>query len=312
MSDNFSVHQRFEAALDAFVERARADRHVLAVILFGSMSHDRVWEKSDIDLMIITRDDKDLLPGDEDVEGAALLEMDVNIHASLMPRSRFKKMVEGNLQSSFEHAAFAQSCLIYTHDETIQALYEDILTLRAADRRIQLFRSAASVLPILYKAEKWYHVRQDMHYSFIWIMQCVTALAQIEVFRHSQIAGREVIQQALTLNPPFFKAIYTDLIDLEKTPAIIESVLKQISQYLEDDIQLLFQPVLDYLAEEGSVRSVTEISTHFANHYNLEGVTTVCEWLADKGIITKVSTPMRLTTKSNVQYEEMAFYHADF
>jgi hypothetical protein len=70
----------------------------------------------------------------------------------------------------------------------------------------------------------------------------------------------------------------------------------------------LFQPILDYLAEQGAARSATEIETHFKNQMNLEGVTTACEWLADNEVIAKVSSPTRLFKKGHVQFEEMAFY----
>ena len=38
-------------------------------------------------------------------------------------------------------------------------------------------------------------------------------------------------------------------------------------------------------------------------------MTTACEYLADRGIIGKVSTPARLTKKSNVDVQELAFVY---
>ena len=52
------IQQRFTTALDALVDQIRKDRSILAAILCGSLSHDVVWEKSDIDLMLVTIDDK--------------------------------------------------------------------------------------------------------------------------------------------------------------------------------------------------------------------------------------------------------------
>src|SRR5438046_1438906 len=72
---------RFNAALDVLVEQIKGDRTVLAAILCGSLSHDAVWEKSDIDLALITSDDKK--PDKADV---ALYADGVNVHAFLMPR----------------------------------------------------------------------------------------------------------------------------------------------------------------------------------------------------------------------------------
>jgi predicted nucleotidyltransferase len=52
-----AVQKRYEAAVDVFVERVRQDTHILAAILFGSLSYDEVWEQSDIDMWLIARDE---------------------------------------------------------------------------------------------------------------------------------------------------------------------------------------------------------------------------------------------------------------
>ena len=52
------VQQRFTAALDALVDLVKRDRSILAAMLCGSLSHDVVWEKSDIDLLLVTIDDQ--------------------------------------------------------------------------------------------------------------------------------------------------------------------------------------------------------------------------------------------------------------
>jgi predicted nucleotidyltransferase len=59
-----AIQQRYEEALATFVARVRQDRQILAAILFGSLSYDEVWERSDIDLWLIARDDpKGRMPG---------------------------------------------------------------------------------------------------------------------------------------------------------------------------------------------------------------------------------------------------------
>jgi hypothetical protein len=171
-----------------------------------------------------------------------------------------------------------------------------------------MLRSASGVIAMLYKAEKWFHVRGDMNYSFAWIMGCVTELAKLEVYAAGQLAGREVIQQALELNPDLFNAVYTDLIAAKKTPKTIAAALSRIDDYLTRRTRLLFGPILEHLKEVGVPRSATELETHFAN-VGLGDVVIACEWLADKEVISKVSTPIRLTERSAVAFEELAFYY---
>jgi hypothetical protein len=53
-----SIREKFTAALDELVAQIKKDRSILAAILCGSLSHDMVWAKSDIDLALVTIDDK--------------------------------------------------------------------------------------------------------------------------------------------------------------------------------------------------------------------------------------------------------------
>src|SRR3982075_489448 len=108
-----SIHQTFATAPDALVERVKEDRSVLAAILCGSLAHDTVWAKSDIDLVLVTIDDKKV------DSNLALYADGVNVHALLIPRAAFRQTVEGSLRNSFMHSLLAKGRLLYTHDQTI-------------------------------------------------------------------------------------------------------------------------------------------------------------------------------------------------
>src|SRR6266581_7988285 len=112
-----SVQKKFRKALDDLVEQVKADRSILAAILCGSLSHDTVWAKSDIDLALVTIDDKKV-----ESSHLALYAGGVNVHAFLMPRTEFRQTVEGAIRNSFMHSLLAKGRLLYTHDETIADL----------------------------------------------------------------------------------------------------------------------------------------------------------------------------------------------
>src|ERR1044071_5335371 len=114
-----AVQQTFNKALDELIEQVKLDRSVLAAILCGSLSHDTVWSKSDIDLVLVTIDDKKV-----ESSSLALYSNGVNIHAFLMPRTTFRKAVEGSIRNSFMHSLLAKGRLLFTHDETIIELCE--------------------------------------------------------------------------------------------------------------------------------------------------------------------------------------------
>ena len=91
-----AVRRQFIAALDALVAQIKEDRSVLAAILCGSLSHDTVWARSDIDLVLVTIDDRKIEASD-----LALYADGLNVHAMLVPRTEFRRAVEGSVHNSF-------------------------------------------------------------------------------------------------------------------------------------------------------------------------------------------------------------------
>jgi len=109
------TQQRFSAALDALVGQIQNDRSILAAILCGSLSHDVVWEKSDIDLLLPATAYEAVesamlahgfklgrpLRSELHHHGIPLHDIDrntfVELHTSLLPPS--SELLEGNLFS---------------------------------------------------------------------------------------------------------------------------------------------------------------------------------------------------------------------
>src|SRR5205814_9942141 len=131
-----SVQQEFTRALDALVDQIKEDRSVLAAILCGSLSHDMVWAKSDIDLVLVTIDDRKVEQSD-----MSLYADGVNVHTFLMPRSEFRKTVEGSIHNSFMHSFLAKGRLLYTHDPTVAALCAGLHEIGRRDTELQLLRA---------------------------------------------------------------------------------------------------------------------------------------------------------------------------
>ena len=297
-----SIQKKFSDALDELVAQVKEDRSVLAAILCGSLSHDTVWEKSDIDLALVTFDDKTTEKAHVSLDAGG-----VNVHAFLMPRAEFRKTVEGSVRNSFTHSLLAKGRLLYTHDETIAALCGRLHEIGDRDTQLQLLVAATQALGTIDKAHKWLVTRGDLDYAALWILYAATPLARIEVMGARLLADREVIPQAIKLNPELFKTIYSDLLNAKKTRKSLQSALDAVDRYMADRAEVLFRPVIEHLREVAEVRSATEIEAHFKRTMNVEGVTVACEYLADRGIIARASIAAHLTRKSNVMVQELAF-----
>lgn len=301
-----SIQQKYTRALDRLVEQVKLDRSVLAALLCGSLSHDTVWEKSDIDLILVTIDDKKV-----ERSHVSLNADGVNVHAFLMPRTEFRKTVEGSASNSFFHSLLAKGRLLYTHDETIAALCSRLQEIGERDTQIQLLAAATQTLPLVDKAHKWFVTRGDLDYTALWILYAATSLARIEILSARMLADREVLPRAMKLNPEFFALVYTGMLNAKKTRKSVQAALDAIDEYIASRAGSLFRLVLDHLREVGEARSCTEIESHFKRHYDVECVSTACEYLAARGLIGQASTTVQLTKRSNVFVQELAFAHID-
>ena len=310
------IEEQYREAVDMLVEKAQKDPYILAAIVAGSFSYAQVWEKSDLDVELIGRDA--IRPTQSFF---SLVENGVNIHANITPRNAFKQRIEGAQQGSFMHSYFSHSTLLFSHDASIQEWYDKNANrdnIGERDKQFQLLNVIASTLPSLVYAEKQFYVNKDCLTSFLSILNVVQGLARLEVLLNNEIPAREVIQPALRYNPDFFSRVYTDLINCEKTEAVIQDVLDAINAYL-DERQFIYQPILEYLIEQKAPRTNTELNTDLGRdlHVNSDGapefdeesLDLVCQWLAWKGVIRQVAMPMKLTVKSHVSVEEPAYYY---
>ena len=240
------IEHKFQAALDALIDPIKRDRSILAAVLCGSLSHDKVWSKSDIDLLLVTIDDK------KAPKSALSLYADgINVHAFLMPRAEFRKSVEGAIRNSFHHSLIAKGRLLYAHDETIAQICDRLHVIGERDTQLQLLAAACHALPALYKAHKWFLTRGDLEYTALWILYTANALAKVEVIGARLLADREVLPQATKLNPGFFKIVYADLLNAKKTTKSVHAALAAVDDYLATRTRAVIWPAHRPFARSG-------------------------------------------------------------
>src|SRR5690349_1954395 len=131
----------FEKALQLFLDRIRADRNLLAAVLVGSLTEETVWRRDAISLWLIEKDGvtKRLRADGEDPRiFRTLVEEGVNLHVELIPRSRFKRMVEGSARTAFRYSFFARRKLVYCNDASLATWFEQADTVARRDQEREL------------------------------------------------------------------------------------------------------------------------------------------------------------------------------
>ena len=303
------IHTQIHHALDNLTDTLREDMYILAAVLTSNLAEDNVWEKTTPHITLILRDGTKFKQ-----KAYQLIEDGIPFRVQLHTRSDYRKLLDGTLQGSSLHSILAESGVLFSKDSLFSVEGNanfrvgdpSCLQVGERDKHSQLLNAAAQVAAILAKAEKWFHLKRDMDYTFLYLTYAVREVARIEVLMHGETPRRKVIYQALAHNPSFFNAVFTDLIDKQKDEAMLRDALERIDRYLEDNLQALFKPLLDFFEESGEERTITDIHTHFGKRELAFEL--ACEWLAQKGIIEQFSAPIRLTKDSQTSVEEPAYY----
>ena len=303
------IHAQIHRAVESLTETLEQDMYLVAAILTNNLAEDNVWEKTAVHITLILRDGTKFKQ-----EQYQLIEDGIPILVQLHTRGAYRKMLDQTLQGSRLHSILAESRVLFSKDSLLSADGEanftigdpSCLQVGERDKHSQLLNAAAFATTILAKMEKWFHLKQDYNYTFLYLMYLVRQLACIEVLMHGETPRRKVIYQALDHNPEFFNAVFANLLDKPKDEAMLRDALGQVDMYLEDNLQTLFKPLLDFLEESGEERTITDIYMHFGKREL--ALELACEWLAQKGVIEQFSAPVRLTKDSQTSVEEPAYY----
>jgi hypothetical protein len=302
---------RFDAALRQFVERIAEDRYVLAIVLVGSLRTETIWQRESLGLWIIEADGVSrrlLSDGNDERIFRTLVENGINIHAEVIPRSRFKKMVEGASRTAFSCNFFAERRIVYSKDSSIDSWFKKANSLATKDQERELLTFSTWTIHAHRHARKRLDLKGDLALAAQETLGAAHSVAHTEIIRRGEVWEDDVIYRAIAGAPDLFQTIYLDVLAKPKNRRVLSTALDAIDDYLDEHYQAHLKPLLAYLKKQNRVVPLSEIGDHFAfsqlHPWHLESA---CEWLERKGRLEKVSAPFKLTKRSQGQVEEPAY-----
>ena len=305
--------QELKAALQSFVERLGEDRNILAAVRVGSFDQELMWWKEAIGLWIIEADGVSRRlksDGKDERIHRTFVEDGINIHAEIIPRSRFKQMVEGSSRTAFSAGFFARRDLVYCDDPSIAKWFESANSVATKDQEKERLIATTWIIRSARYARKRIERQGDLDLGFEALMWGAHSIACVEVINAGEVWEQTAIYKAIDLNPKLFKTIYTDLLTKKRTKKGLLSALDRIDEYVEDNAEENLQPILKFLKKEKRTVPFSHISEHFAHSQVYPGhIESACEWLEREGIIEKLAVPFRITKKSRTDVEEPAYFY---
>lgn len=294
------IKKRYEAALEAFTDKLRPDPNVVAVIILGSMSNDVVWEKSDMDVTVLVRDVK------MNIRSFCIEEDGIIINVDLMKDFDFRRMLERANGGGFVHSFNSKARVVYASDESIREFLTEHQKMGADDRVLSFFQSSSWLIGNLEKIEKWLTVKKDLRYAQLWILKTADIYANMLLLLNNQPLSREAVLKAMEYAPDEVKCVYQRPLEGMMTEEEIRGTIDFLYGFLQKHTDYLSQPVKEYMGD-GAVRTVTTLTKHFG--MDSHSIYHIFDFLAEQGIVCRVSETVRITPKSRMAVEEVAFMY---
>ena len=296
------IKSRFESALIAFVDKIKNDPNILAVILCGSLANDTVWEKSDMDTYVLVREMK------LSTKSFCIEEDGLIINVNLQSEFDFKRGLERNLGGGMNYSMFSQARVVYSKDESMHGFMAEIQKMGKDDIALSFFQQAAGMIYYMEKIEKWLTVKNDPLYAQLWVLYATSHYANMRLLLDEKPPSREAVLKVMAYAPESIKPIYERPMQGNMGSDEIRDVLKFFSKFLSDNLDLLKLPVTSYMSAD-EVYTVTTLVKHF--RIDSHGIYHIFDFLAEMGIVARVTETIRITPKSRMAVEEVAFVYIE-
>lgn len=294
------IKERYLTASESFISKVKDDPNVIAVIVSGSLAYDQAWEKSDIDMTMVVRDQ--VLKNDS----YCIVEDDITINVFLTVRSGFKRFLDGIRGGSFMHSYLSRGKMVYCTDDSLIEYFEDFKQLGSDDQALMVLFAACELIHHIDKCRKWLTVKKDTIYAQYYLLKAVENVSRIEVLSKGESPSREAILRAYELNPSMIEPYYQTAMSHHYKEEEIQKAILRLELYLHLHLEVIERPVLEYMGDQ-ELKTVTMITKYF--HTESHFIVGIFDYLADKGVIAKVSQTIRITPKSKKSVEEIAYQY---
>jgi len=153
---------------------------------------------------------------------------------------------------------------------------------------------------------KWLTVKKNPLYAQYYLLKAAEQIARLEVCLSGEPPTREAILKACTLSPGLIEPYYQEAMSHHYSEEEIFNAIQGIDRYLEQQLDIIKKPVVKFMSDQ-ELKTVTLITKHF--HSESHFIVGIFDYLAEKGIIAKVSQTIRITPKSKLAVEEIGYLY---
>jgi len=298
-----NLAKKYENALQSLISEIRQDKNVICIMHDKNLQDKLIDENAVIGIFVVVKDDTYEEPHNTCIHD------DIIFEVVIWGRLQMMQDLSQQLGDVLRYSGFSHMEVVFSRDDQFVKQFNDVRTMRAQTFAAYMMEDAANILSRSSKIKKHLILQKDTSYAQFQFIQISEYLARMEHLRRQLPIPDDVVMAAKKLNPTLIEYFNTQaMLASWDTPKCIQA-LECLDAYLTEHIEELSSPILRLFKKyKKEIITLEDIYPNF--HIPGWSMYPLLKFLSVKGLLTLVTTPVKLTRKSKVELETIAFFCA--
>lgn len=247
MAVNIKLYQEaYETAVNKLVNNSQ----VIAVVVYGSMVSGDIWDESDIDFLVISKDKNR-------VENIYSKILNIPIHIYYISKDTFIDSYKNLLKGGTFHKAFFTGKLVYCSDNDIEEIHMSTRFYRDRERDVRNIEILCNLINSVHYTKKYYATGK-IETAYQWSTEVLANYARLLMSLQGHITDKDILSFAVSVNSDV-ENLFNKLnlnVPLKKK---ISEILSTVESFIDCNIQVISTPVIEFLRKSKFPLSAHEL-----------------------------------------------------
>ncbi|WP_179122166.1 nucleotidyltransferase domain-containing protein [Caloramator quimbayensis] len=244
--------KEFQEAYSQVEEKLKKNSSVIAVVVYGSIIYGDIWQESDIDFLVVTKEKSKTLNIYSKAFG-------VPIHINYISKDMFIDSYKNILKGGTFHKAFFAGRLVYCIDDDIKNIHLSTKFYKDKDRDIRNIEILSNLLTSIHYTKKYNSVGK-IETSYQWSFEVLKNYARLLMSLKGHITDKDILSLAVSMSSEInelFNYFNSEASAKDK----IKSILNSAESFIEFSIEDISKPIIQYLMRKKEPCSIEDIKS---------------------------------------------------
>lgn len=288
----------YQEACDIALNKFKNNTQVVAIVVYGSIISGDIWEKSDIDFFVITKEENKM-----DTIHCKILE--VPMHINYISKNIFVDSYNNMLKGGTFHKAFFMGKLVYCIDEDIEEIHNSTRFYSDRDKSIRNIEIFCNLLNSLHFAKK-YMMTGKHETAFQWCVEVLKNYARVLMNSNGHITDNDILSYAVNMNSNV-ENIFVVLNDDKPLLGRLNYIIEATEKFILLNAEIISQPIILYLKQNKTPCSAADLQSSEEFKQIDADVNILLDTLSFMGLVNEKSRKYA-TLENEYLIDEIVYY----